>query len=64
MTATASSTTITRIDGAAAFLIAHLVSCVIYHADGNEEKRDLPGKAKRVSSKLKIRFAIGSKRTD
>jgi hypothetical protein len=38
MTATASNTTTTRIDGTAAFFIARLVSSVIYHADGNKEK--------------------------
>jgi hypothetical protein len=41
MTATASNTTATRIDGTAAFFIAHLVSSVIYHADRNKGKCDL-----------------------
>jgi hypothetical protein len=43
MTATASNTTATRIDGTAAFFIAHLVSSVIYHADRNKGKCDLRG---------------------
>jgi hypothetical protein len=33
----ASNTTATRIDGTAAFFIAHLVSSVIYHADRDKE---------------------------
>jgi len=41
MTATAGSTTATRIDGTAAFFIAHLVSSVIYHADRDKGKCDL-----------------------
>ena len=32
-----------RIDGTAAFFIAHLVSSVIYHADGGKEKCVLLG---------------------
>jgi hypothetical protein len=43
MTATASNTTATRIDGTAAFFIAHLVSSVIYHADRDKGKCDLHG---------------------
>jgi hypothetical protein len=43
MTATASNTTATRIDGTAAFFIAHFVSSVIYHADRNKKKCDLRG---------------------
>jgi len=43
MTATASSTTTTRIDGTAAFFIAHPVSTVIYHADRDKGKCDLHG---------------------
>jgi hypothetical protein len=43
MTATASSTTTTRIDGTAAFVIAHLVSSVMYHADRDKGKCDLHG---------------------
>src|SRR6476619_6670819 len=43
MTATASNTTATRIDGTAAFFIAHLDSSVIYHADRDKEKCDLHG---------------------
>src|SRR5512132_596517 len=38
-------TSTTRIDGTAAFFIAHLVSSIIYHADGNKEKCDLRRKA-------------------
>jgi hypothetical protein len=38
ITPTASNTTATRIDGTAAFFIAHLVSSVIYHAEENKEK--------------------------
>jgi hypothetical protein len=40
MTATASNTTATRIDGTAVLFIAHLVSSVIYHADRNKGKCD------------------------
>src|SRR5262245_32002648 len=43
MTATANNTTTTRIDGTAALFIAHLVSSVIYHADGNKGMCDLHG---------------------
>jgi hypothetical protein len=38
MTATASNTTTTKIDGTAALFIAHLVLSVIYHADRDKEK--------------------------
>jgi hypothetical protein len=38
MTVRASNTTAGKIDGTAAFFIAHLVSSVIYHADVNKEK--------------------------
>jgi hypothetical protein len=38
ITPRASNTTATKIDGTAAFFIAHLVSSVIYHADVNKEK--------------------------
>jgi hypothetical protein len=38
ITPRASNTTATRIDDTAAFFIAHLVSSVIYHAEGNKEK--------------------------
>ena len=58
MTATASITTATRIDGTAAFFITHLVSSVIYHAYGSKEKRYLRLKGERVSSKRKTRFAL------
>jgi hypothetical protein len=51
MTATASNTTTTRIDGTAAFFIAHLVSSVIYHADRGKEKCNLRGKATTFSSR-------------
>jgi hypothetical protein len=44
VTATASNTTATRIDGTAAFFIAHLVSSVIYHAGRDKGKCDLPVK--------------------
>ena len=40
---TASNTTATRIDGTAAFFIAHLVSSVMYHADRDKGKCDLHG---------------------
>jgi hypothetical protein len=40
MTATASSITAIRIDGAPTFFIAHLISSVTYHA----ERRDLSNK--------------------
>src|SRR5262249_52459175 len=43
MTATASITTPTRIDGTAALFIAHLVSSVMYHADRDKGKCDLYG---------------------
>jgi hypothetical protein len=43
MIATASSITALRIDGTAAFVIAHLVSSVIYHADRDKGKCDLHG---------------------
>ena len=39
--------------GTAAFFIAHLVSSVIYYADGNKEKGDLQEKEPRDSSKKK-----------
>ena len=45
MTATASNTTATRIDGTAAFFIVHLVSSVMYHADRDKRKCDLRWKA-------------------
>jgi hypothetical protein len=41
MTATTSNIATTRIDGSAAFFIAHLISSVIYHADRDKEKCDL-----------------------
>jgi hypothetical protein len=41
MTAKASITTATRIDGTAAFFIAHLVSSVMYHAERDKGKCDL-----------------------
>jgi hypothetical protein len=41
VTATASNTTAKRIDGTAAFFIAHLVSSVIYHVDRDKGKCDL-----------------------
>src|SRR5215510_318587 len=41
VTPKASNTTATRIDGTAAFFIAHLVSSVIYHADRDKGKCDL-----------------------
>jgi hypothetical protein len=47
MTATATSSTATRIDDPAALFIAHLVSSVIYHADRCKEKCDLRWKGKR-----------------
>ena len=43
ITPRASNTTATRIDGTAAFFIAHLVSSVIYHADRDKGKCDLHG---------------------
>src|SRR4030095_658695 len=43
ITPTTSSIATTRIDGTAAFFIAHLVSSVIYHADGDKGKCDLHG---------------------
>src|ERR1043166_1232635 len=43
ITPRASNTTATRIDGIAAFFIAHLVSSVIYHADRDKGKCDLHG---------------------
>src|SRR5215471_4933303 len=43
MTATASITTPTRIDGTAALFIAHLVSSVMYHADRDKGKCGLHG---------------------
>src|SRR5215813_11309756 len=45
MTATASNTTATRIDGTAALFIAHLVSSVIYHGDRDKGKCNLRRKA-------------------
>ena len=41
ITATASNTTTTRIDGTAVLFIAHLVSSVIYHAERDKGKCDL-----------------------
>src|SRR6266550_3748364 len=41
ITPIASNTTATRIDGTAAFFIAHLISSVIYHADRDKGKCDL-----------------------
>jgi hypothetical protein len=38
VTPRASNTTTTRIDGTAAFFIAHLVSSVMYHADRDKGK--------------------------
>jgi hypothetical protein len=38
MTARASNTTATRIDGTAALFIAHLVLSVMYHADRDKGK--------------------------
>ena len=43
ITPRASSTTATRIDGTAAFFIAHLISSVIYHVDRDKGKCDLHG---------------------
>ena len=43
MTATATSTTATRIDGTAAFFIAHLISSVMYHVERDKGKCDLYG---------------------
>src|SRR5262249_7840558 len=43
ITPTASCTTTTRIDGTAAFFIAHLISSVMYHADRDKGKCDLHG---------------------
>src|SRR5262245_36901144 len=43
MTATASNTTATRIDGTAALFIAHLIWSVIYHANRGKGKYDLHG---------------------
>jgi hypothetical protein len=48
MTANPSSITATRIDGVAAFFIAHLVSSVIYHADRDKGKCDLHSGRRRV----------------
>jgi len=48
MTATATSTTTTRIDGTAAFVIAQLVSSVMYHADRDKGKCDLHGGRRQV----------------
>ena len=45
VTPRASNTTTTRIDGTAAFFIAHLVSSVIYHVDRDKGKCDLRRKA-------------------
>src|SRR4029453_9332169 len=45
ITPKASNTTATRIDGTAAFFIAHLVSSVIYHADRDKGKCDLDRKS-------------------
>ena len=42
-TATVSSNVATKIDGTAAFFIAHLVSSVMYHADRDKGKCDLHG---------------------
>jgi hypothetical protein len=43
MTVTASSNTAARVDGTAAFFIAHLISSVMYHADRDKRKCDLHG---------------------
>jgi hypothetical protein len=43
MTATVHNTTATRVDGTAAFFIAHLVSSVMYHADRDKGKYHLRG---------------------
>ena len=48
VTATASNTTETRIDGTAALFIAHLVSSVIYHADRDKGKCDLHARRRQV----------------
>src|SRR5206468_4899505 len=48
ITPRASNTTATRIDGTAAFFIAHLVSSVIYHADRDKGKCDLHGGRRQV----------------
>src|SRR5882724_7099316 len=58
VTPTASNTTATRIDGTAAFFIAHLVSSVMYHADRDKGKCDLRAKGDRVSSSGKTRFSL------
>src|SRR4030095_15319440 len=48
VTPRANNTTATRIDGTAAFFIAHLVSSVIYHADRDKGKYDLHGGRRQV----------------
>ena len=56
MTATASSTTATRIDGTAAFFIAHLVPSVIYHANGRFRKVSIYG-----SKAIRDSFDVGKR---
>jgi hypothetical protein len=53
ITPRASNTTATRIDGIAAFFIAHLVLSVIYHADRDKGKCDLHGVTPQGFVKLK-----------
>src|SRR5215471_20950631 len=48
MRATTRSSTTSRIDGAAVFFIAHLVSSVMYHADRDKGKCDLHGARQQV----------------
>jgi hypothetical protein len=58
MTATASNTTATRIDGTAAFFIAHLVSSVMYHADTDKGKCDLHGGRRQVFVKKEVQRSL------
>jgi hypothetical protein len=64
MTATASNTTTERIDGAAAFFIAHLVLAAFYHGYGSWEKCHLRQKKNQIHRGKKANFDVGLNWTD
>src|SRR4030095_14227500 len=57
ITPTASNTTTTRINGIAAFFIAHLVSSVMYHADRDKGKCDLHGGRRQNQPEIELNDA-------
>jgi hypothetical protein len=57
MTATASSTTTRKMDGADVFFIAYIVG-VIYHVGRGKEKCDLRAQGDNYSSSGKTRFSL------